>query len=887
MHARRCFVWLRSSLLWKSHFRKCSFTKTFLMALIICLTTLILLTYRVITVRSSESQHEVPQSTIECRFNSVTGGFYSPSDHSTGNNRRIDNKVLVIVETQYSRLGQEIIHLLEAIRVKYKIEPNGKTLPYLTHGDKGKYSAVIFENFDAYVNMDAWNRELLDKYCRNFGVGIISFVTSKDEVAYSKQMKDFPLTVHQYMSIEDYELNPLSNIWRVTRPGEIIKGPLRDDDWAVFHFEHSTYKPLSFAKAASLQTFETYSELSGTTVYPAVQDLGMLDGIQKVIFGNGLKFWLHCLIFLDSLSYLSHGKLSLPLERYVLIDIDDVFVGAPGKRMKISDVHALLAAQKRLQSQIKGFRFNLGFSGKYYQKGTPEENLGDQLLIAEANQFWWFGHTWTHTQAHLHDNVTTLEEEMILNKEFSQKYKIPVTTNYAVAPHHSGVYPVHEPLYEAWRKVWNISITSTEEYLHLRPARRRRGFIHRGIKVLPRQICGLYTHNLFMDRYPGGRKKLDTSIQGGELFQTFLYNKVNIFMTHMCNYGSDRLALYTFESVIKFLQCWTHFRLFTVPPRQLADIYFSTYPDEIDPIWVNPCHDKRHMAIWSPKKTCHTLPQFIVVGPQKTGTTAIYTFLNMHPSIRSNVKRPLIFEELHFFSSDHYYNKGLDWYMSSFTYNRPNQTDIMFFEKTADYFDNYMAPMRVAALIPDVKLITILLDPVKRAYSWYQHARAHKNPASLNFTFYEIITAGEGSPKIQRELRNRCLNPSIYAQHLERWLDYFPPSQLLILDGQEVKEDPPLVMDKLQKFIEIHPYVDYRRLLRYDSKKKFYCQVLQSDFIKCLGPGKGRIYPPMEEAAQKYLKMFFRRHNVALSKLLMKLNQPAPTWLKEDLRESI
>lgn len=73
----------------------------------------------------------------------------------------------------------------------------------------------------------------------------------------------------------------------------------------------------------------------------------------------------------------------------------------------------------------------------------------------------------------------------------------------------------------------------------------------------------------------------------------------------------------------------------------------------------------------------------------------------------------------------------------------------------------------------------------------------------------------------------------------------------------------------------------------YDSKKKFYCQVLQSDFIKCLGPGKGRIYPPMEEAAQKYLKMFFRRHNVALSKLLMKLNQPAPTWLKEDLRESI
>jgi hypothetical protein len=52
-----------------------------------------------------------------------------------------------------------------------------------------------------------------------------------------------------------------------------------------------------------------------------------------------------------------------------------------------------------------------------------------------------------------------------------------------VAPHHAGVYPVHEPLYEAWKKVWNIKVTSTEEYPHLRPARLRRGFMHRNIMV--------------------------------------------------------------------------------------------------------------------------------------------------------------------------------------------------------------------------------------------------------------------------------------------------------------------------------------------------------------------------------------------------------------------
>lgn len=57
---------------------------------------------------------------------------------------------------------------------------------------------------------------------------------------------------------------------------------------------------------------------------------------------------------------------------------------------------------------------------------------------------------------------------------------------YAVSPHHSGVYPVHSQLYEAWKNIWEIRVTSTEEYPHLRPARHRRGFIHNGIQVRDR-----------------------------------------------------------------------------------------------------------------------------------------------------------------------------------------------------------------------------------------------------------------------------------------------------------------------------------------------------------------------------------------------------------------
>lgn len=53
----------------------------------------------------------------------------------------------------------------------------------------------------------------------------------------------------------------------------------------------------------------------------------------------------------------------------------------------------------------------------------------------------------------------------------------------------------------------------------------------------------------------------------------------------MSNYGSDRLALYTFESVFQFIRCWTNLKLVSSGPLQLAEKYFKLYPEEIDPMW--------------------------------------------------------------------------------------------------------------------------------------------------------------------------------------------------------------------------------------------------------------------------------------------------------------
>uniref|UniRef100_A0A8D2L8B8 [heparan sulfate]-glucosamine N-sulfotransferase n=1 Tax=Varanus komodoensis TaxID=61221 RepID=A0A8D2L8B8_VARKO len=738
---------------------------------------------------------------------------------------RTDPVVLVFVESQYSALGQDIIMILESSRFQYHIEiASGKgDLPVLIDKNKGKYVLIIYENILKYVNMDSWNRGLLDKYCGEYGVGMIGFHRSSENTLQAFQLKGFPFHSHGNVGVKDCCINPHSSVLHLTKSSKFDKGPLPGNDWTVFHINHSAYQPIIFAKVKAPENLPPMKSALHATI---IHDLGLHDGIQRVLFGNNLNFWLHKLIFIDAVSFLTGKRLTLSLDRYILVDIDDIFVGKEGTRMKANDVQALLDTQNLLRAQITNFTFNLGFSGKFYHTGTVEEDEGDDLLLGSVDEFWWFPHMWSHMQPHLFHNESSLVEQMILNKKFALEHGIPTDMGYAVAPHHSGVYPVHVQLYDAWKKVWNIKITSTEEYPHLKPARYRRGFIHKNIMVLPRQTCGLFTHTIFYKEYPGGPKELNKSIQGGELFFTVVLNPISIFMTHLSNYGNDRLGLYTFVNLANFVQSWTNLKLQTLPPAQLAHKYFELFPEQKDPLWQNPCDDKRHRDIWSKEKTCDRLPKFLVIGPQKTGTTALYLFLIMHPSIISNSPSPKTFEEVQFFNRNNYH-RGIDWYMEFFPAPSNVTTDFLF-EKSANYFHSEEAPKRVASLIPKAKIITILIDPSDRAYSWYQ---------------------------------------------------------LLIIDGQQLRNDPAIVMDEVQKFLGVTPHYNYSEALTFDSHKGFWCQLLEEGKTKCLGKSKGRKYPPMDSECRVFLSNYYRDHNVELSKLLHKLGQPLPSWLRQELQK--
>uniref|UniRef100_A0A8C1M882 [heparan sulfate]-glucosamine N-sulfotransferase n=1 Tax=Cyprinus carpio TaxID=7962 RepID=A0A8C1M882_CYPCA len=735
------------------------------------------------------------------------------------NPSRKDPVVLVFIESQYSQLGQDIIAILESNQFRYhaEIAPGKGDIPPLTHKGRGRYALVIYENLLKYVGMDTWNRDLLDKYCAEYSVGIIAFHRASENSQPALQLRGFPLTLRTNVALRDCCVNPRSPLLYVTR-AEVDRDHLPGEDWTVFQFNHSTYEPVLLAKtrpseSGAVQVIPGPQGLHATVV----QDLGLYDGVQRVLFGHGLSYWLHRLILVDAIAYLTGKKLSRSLERYILVDIDDIFVGKKGTRMNVNDVKALLETQNMLRAYISNFTFNLGFSGKFFHTGTQEEDDGDDLLLKYVDEFWWFPHMWSHMQPHLFHNESSLMEQMILNKDFALEHGIPVDLGYAVAPHHSGVYPVHIQLYEAWKKAWGIRVTSTEEYPHLKPARHRKGFIHNDIMVLPRQTCGLFTHTIFYKEYPGGPKELDKSIRGGELFLTVLLNPISIFMTHLSNYGNDRLGLYTFTNLANFLKCWTNLRLHTLPPLQLAHKYFTLFPEQRNPLWQNPCDDKRHKDIWSKEKTCDRLPKFMVVGPQKTGNSLLL--------MQEHVSSLFPFKGLQIFSNSIYLSSQR--YMEFFPVPSNVSTDFLF-EKSANYFPSEETPKRAAALLPKAKILTLLINPSDRAYSWYQ---------------------------------------------------------LMIIDGQQLRNDPAKVMDELQKFLGVTPYYNYSQALTFDPQKGFWCQLLDGGRTKCLGKSKGRKYPPMDSESRVFLSRFYRDQNIELSKLLHRLGQPLPAWLREELQK--
>ena len=102
--------------------------------------------------------------------------------------------------------------------------------------------------------------------------------------------------------------------------------------------------------------------------------------------------------------------------------------------------------------------------------------------------------------------------------------------------------------------------------------------------VSPRQSSSIFSYNLYFDT--NEEQHWTSKYEGGHLFETVVYNQVSIFMTHMPNYANDRLAIYLFRNVFRFIQCWTNLQFLSLPPVNVVKKYFDLNVEDLEPIWT-------------------------------------------------------------------------------------------------------------------------------------------------------------------------------------------------------------------------------------------------------------------------------------------------------------
>lgn len=291
------------------------------------------------------------------RFRSNSGSReFQELGHNATN--KVEKRVLIAIRQTSVTFRTDISHVLESNRIAHQfvyLEIGDKTvLPELTQGEIGRFSVIVFESIKFYMTLGKANRGLLDNYCRKFAVGIVLMTEQENYEPNTHTFEDLHLGIKTGLNdLRNVEINPSACLLRLTRAGGIIDKPPKLK-WNVFFPNHSTYEAVEFATQelaftalradkqkrapAKFENVVLEEKVSSTRHTTVLTDLGRLDGIRRVYFGSGLYFWVHKLLFIDALAFLSRGQFAHSLERRIVVDIDDIFVGKSGIRMTKEDV---------------------------------------------------------------------------------------------------------------------------------------------------------------------------------------------------------------------------------------------------------------------------------------------------------------------------------------------------------------------------------------------------------------------------------------------------------------------------------------------------------------------------------------------------------------------
>ncbi len=159
-------------------------------------------------------------------------------------------------------------------------------------------------------------------------------------------------------------------------------------------------------------------------------------------------------------------------------------------------------------------------------------------------------------------------------------------------------------------------------------------------------------------------------------------------------------------------------------------------------------------------------PGLIGIGAQKCASSFLHSVAGSHPEI--GISDP---KEVDFFS--YYFDHGYRWYEGHFDAGKGAQ---IYLESSPSYFHDPRAPARAAAYRADLKVLVLLRDPVKRAFSNHMH---------------EIVKGHIPLCCFEDGLANNpaYLEQGMYATHLSRWLDAFPRHQVRVMFAEHIAQD--------------------------------------------------------------------------------------------------
>lgn len=178
-------------------------------------------------------------------------------------------------------------------------------------------------------------------------------------------------------------------------------------------------------------------------------------------------------------------------------------------------------------------------------------------------------------------------------------------------------------------------------------------------------------------------------------------------------------------------------------------------------------------------------PTFLVIGAMKAGTYSLHSYLHSHPQIEMSQKR----KEVNFFVEGFNWHRGPDWYRDFWAGNTPARG-----ESSTRYsmYGRYPGvPARIAGLLPDIRLVYAVRDPIERLISQYVH---DVDDNQEHRSFEQVLTA----PDRQLTLGNGC-----YHEQLQQYLAYFPARAIQVVCFEDLAADPHRTLRPVLQFLGV------------------------------------------------------------------------------------